>query len=70
MAVLTMTNQAASGTYAPRHATHDTAGAASLFAAGGEPVEALIPIAGERLKVIVAQGGNAKSGTLHVYIES
>ena len=69
-AVLTLTDQAGSATFAPRQPTHDTIGAASLYAAAGEPVEALIPIAGERLKVIVAQGGAAKSGALHVYVES
>ena len=47
----------------PRQATHGTDGSASLFAAGGEPTEDYIWAAGERIKVVVAQGGNVKSGT-------
>lgn len=67
IAVLTGTDVNASATFAPRHATCDVAGAASLYAAGGEPVEALIPVAGERLQIAVAQGGASKTGTFHVY---
>lgn len=54
---------------APRQATHATDGTASLYAGAGEPVEDYIWAAGdngpsgERIKVVVAQGGNAKSGT-------
>lgn len=68
-AIVTLTNQAATATFMPRGATHDTAGAASLYAAAGEPVEDRIPAFG-RIKVVVAQGGNAKTGTLYVYVEA
>lgn len=54
----------ASATRATRQATHSTAGAAALYAAGGAAVNDLIAVSG-RIKVVVAQGGNAKSGTLH-----
>lgn len=67
-AIVTLTDSGATGTWLPRGATHDTAGAASLYASGGEPVEALISAADERIKVVVAQGGNAASGTLHIYV--
>jgi hypothetical protein len=68
IAVLTGTDVNASATYAPRHATHDVTGAASLYAAAGEPVEDRIPVAGERLKIVVASGGATKTGAFHVYI--
>lgn len=68
MAILTMTNQAATGTYAPRAASHDTAGAALLYAAGGTAVGVPIPVADETVKVVVAQGGNVKTGAVHIYV--
>ena len=67
--ILTLTNQAdVVATLHPRQATHDIVGAASLFAGAGEPVESEIPIADERIKIVVAQGGNAKTGTLTFWI--
>lgn len=70
IAVLTGTDVNASTTFAPRHATHDTAGAALLYAAGGTAVSAGIPVGDETLKIVVAQGGNAKSGTFHIFVET
>lgn len=67
-AIVTLTNQAASASVQPMGATHSTAGAAALYAAGGTAVSAPIPIADETIKVVVAQGGNAKTGTLHIYV--
>lgn len=67
-AVLTWTNVNASDSSYPRAATNDVADAASLYAAGGEPVETLIPVAAERVKIVVASGGSVKSGTFHVYV--
>lgn len=52
----------------PRHATHDETGAASLYAAAGEPVEDAMAIGGEALKVTIAQGGASKLGVLYVWI--
>lgn len=67
--LLTVTNQAASAiTWHPRQATHATDGTASLHAAAGEPVESDIPIAGDRIKVVVAQGGNVQTGVLTFWI--
>lgn len=63
-ALLTVSNAGTSGvTWMPRGATVDTSNAASLYAAGGEPVEDRLPVVG-RVKCVVAQGGNAKTGTL------
>lgn len=58
----------ASATRAPRQATHSTAGAAALYAAGGAAVLDLIALANDRVKIVVSSGGNAKSGTFHVVI--
>ena len=58
----------ASATRAPRQATHGTDGTASLYAATGEPVEGFIVAADDRIKIVVASGGNAKSGTFHFVV--
>ena len=63
--VWTDTNINASEVVNPRAATHDATGAASLYAAAGEPVEDYIPIANERIKIVIAQGGNVKTGTFY-----
>jgi hypothetical protein len=54
--------------WAPRLPTHDLAGAASLYAAGGTAVTDYIALANERIKVVVAQGGNVKTGTLSIWV--
>lgn len=61
-------NVNASVTKAPRQAEHDTAGAASLYAAIGEPVEGYIVLAHDRIKIVVDQGGAANSGTFTVIV--
>lgn len=53
----------------PRAATCSTAGAAALYAGGGSAVNDRIPVADEAVKLVVAQGGNAKSGTFYVYYQ-
>lgn len=62
-------NVNASATRAPRQATHSTAGVAALYAAGGTAVQDKIVAAADRVKIVVAQGGNVKSGTFHVTVE-
>lgn len=56
----------ASKTIAPRQATHSTAGVAALYASGGTAVLDYIHACNERIKIVVAQGGNAKTGTLTI----
>lgn len=67
--VITVTN---GGTGAlslyPRAATVSVANAAALFASGGEAVRDYIPVAGERVKVVIADGGVSTTGKFHVYI--
>lgn len=55
----------ASATRAPRQAAHSTAGVASLYAAAGTEVQAPIALANDRIKIVIAAGGNAKTGTFH-----
>lgn len=56
-------NVNADATRAPRQATHGTDGVASLYAAGGTAVQDKIAIVNDRIKIVVAQGGNVKSGS-------
>ena len=69
---LVVVNQLNFGTSAftrsPRQPTHAMDGTASLFAVGGEPVEGFVYIAGESLTISIAHGGDAKQGTLHLWI--
>lgn len=59
----------ASATRAPRQATHTTAGAAALYAAGGSAVLDKIALARDRIKIVIANGGNVATGTFHFVIE-
>ena len=59
---------AGSVTVAPRQATHDTAGAAALYAAGGTAVRDRILAVQERLKFVIAGGGNTKTGAFVVIV--
>lgn len=65
----TESNVNASATRAPRQATHDTVGVASLYAAAGAAVNDKIALANDRVKIVIASGGNAKAGVFHVVIE-
>ena len=53
----------ASGTYYPRGAAHSTALAAMVFEST-DPVPVLIPLANEKIKIVVSAGGNGGAGTL------
>ena len=58
----------ASASKYPRAPTHTTAGAAALYAGGGTAVNALIAL-DEQINIVVADGGNATSGTLHIIVD-
>jgi hypothetical protein len=58
----------ASATRAPRQPTHSLAGVASLYAATFA-VNDKIALAADRIKIVIAAGGNVKSGTFHFIIE-
>lgn len=55
-------NVNASKKVAPRQATHGTDGSASLYASGGTAVQDKIAVAKDRIKVVIAQGGDTKKG--------
>lgn len=59
----------ASAVVAPRQPTHSQVGAASLFAAGGTNVQDRVALANDRVKIVIAQGGNAKTGVFHVLVD-
>jgi hypothetical protein len=67
--VLAVTNTTVSTTWAPRQATHSTAGVASLYASGGTAVNDKIAVADDRIKIVVAQGGVSTSGAFHIVLE-
>jgi len=49
-------------TKAPRLATHTVAGVAALYAAGGVAVLDMIALGRDRIKIVLASGGNVKTG--------
>ncbi len=60
-------NVSATATRAPRQATHDTVGVASWYNdSSDEAVEDFIYAANERVKIVIAEGGNAKVGTFDI----
>jgi hypothetical protein len=67
--IITVTNggTAALSLY-PRAATVSVANAAALYAGGGTAVNDKIPVAGEKIKIVIADGGNATTGKFHVYV--
>lgn len=54
----------------PRAPTHDQVGAALLYAAAGTAVGAPVALGNDRIKIVLAQGGNAKTGAFHFMIEN
>lgn len=56
-------NITASFTHSPRQATHlNTDASALLYAAGGATVGGDVFVANERIKIVLAQGGDTKTG--------
>lgn len=69
IAIATWSDNTASGQIAPRMATHAVADASALlYAALGAAVCDPIPVANERIKTVVAQGGATLNGTLYFYV--
>lgn len=62
-------NVTASKTVAPRQPTHDSVGVASLHAGAGEPVEDYIVLSQDRIKIVIASGGDTKTGTFTAIIQ-
>lgn len=68
-AILAKSDVNASASFYPRAATVTQAGAASLYAAGGTAVSDKVGVANDRVKIVIAQGGNAKSGKFHIMVD-
>lgn len=68
--IWTEENVTASATRHPRAATHSTAGATALYASGGTGVLAPVALGRDRVKIAVANGGDTKTGTFHVTVDS
>ena len=66
-AIMTWTDVNASATVMPRAATHGVTGVAATYD-GTRAVLEPVALAAERIKIVVAQGGNAKTGTFHFLI--
>lgn len=62
-------NVNASATRYPRAATHSNVGVAALYAAAGQAVNGKVALGGDRVKIVVAQGGVSKTGTFHILID-
>lgn len=53
----------------PRGATHSNAGVAALYASGGVAVNDKIALGRDRVKIVLAAGGNATTGAFHIIVE-
>lgn len=67
-AIVTLTDMNASTIVKPRAATHTVAGVAATFD-GTRPVLDRVALSRDRVKVAIAQGGNAKTGTFIVTVD-
>lgn len=65
----TESNVNASTARAPRQPAHSQVGAPLLYAAGGTAVADKVALASDRVKIVLAQGGNAKVGTFHILVD-
>ena len=66
--IWTGTDVNATATVAPRQATHAVDGTAAVYAAAGEAVFGDIVVAAERIKIVTAQGGVSKSGSIAIVV--
>lgn len=67
--IWTELNVNAAAVKAPRQATHSTAGVAALYAAGGTAVSDRIALSRDRVKIVIAQGGNATTGAFTIVVD-
>ena len=65
----TETNVNAAKVCAPRIATHSNAGVAALYASGGTAVNDKYVLGRDRVKIVIASGGNATTGAFHIVVE-
>lgn len=71
--ILSVSNVNATANYMVRESVITTSGGARTYSTGTAALRAVedrIPIGRSRVKIAIAQGGNTKLGTFHVYVES
>lgn len=68
IAILVLAAMNATVTKYPRGDAHKQADGTDAEYASGYPVKVLIPIANERIKVVISAGGNIKTGLFYVWI--
>jgi hypothetical protein len=68
-AILTVANVTASATYYPRDQVHDTADGSALTMDGTRKMVAPVALGQDTVKIVVAAGGDTKSGTFYVLTE-
>lgn len=54
---------------APRQPTHSLAGVAALYAAGGTAINDRVALSRDRVKIVIAQGGDTKSGAFMITVD-
>ncbi len=64
--IWTQSDVNAAAVKAPRQATHSTAGVAALFASAGTAVNDRVALGRDRVKIVIAAGGNAKVGQFQI----
>lgn len=65
----TESNVNAAAAKLPRAACHSTAGVALLYAAGGTAVTDRIAVARDKVKIVIAQGGDTKTGEFIIVVD-
>lgn len=65
----TESNVNAAAIKAPRQPTHSLVGAAQLYASGGTAVNDRVAAARDRVKIVIASGGNVKTGTFVITVD-
>jgi len=66
--IWSQSNVTASQVRYPRAAVHDVLGAAALYADAGEAIVEPIMMANDRIKIVIAEGGDTKQGVVSVII--
>jgi len=67
--IWTESNVNAAAVKATRQPTHSSAGVAALYAAGGVAVNDRIAVSRDRIKIVIAAGGNTKTGAFNILID-
>lgn len=65
----TESNVNAAAVKAPRQPTHSTVGVAALYASGGTAVNDRVALARDRVKIVIAQGGDTKTGAFVIIVD-